>query len=783
MLDDNSARELQEQIRRIERTAKIGSWEFNLSTNELSWSPGHYEIFEVSKDTPEGRLFEIYTSRVHPGDLEQMREIIEGAKVGQGDFKYDHRVVLDEGRRIKYVQGVGELKQLESGERVLVGTCRDVTEIVLSQKEALEKGAYYQLAIEGANLGAWDWNLEDNTVIFDERWTEMLGLDVKKVEMTLETWESRVHPDDLEDCYADMKRYLDGEVDFYENVHRMKHADGHWVYILDRGRYSAFNDDGKPIRFTGTHLDITKEKVKEIELAESLSFIESLFQSSTDGFLVVDHKTRKVSKVNEAFLKLWRIPKELQRSKDDEKLLGFVVDQLADPGAFVRLVEKLYLEPEANSSDEIEFKDGRVFDRKSFPLMSNGETIARIWSFRDITDEKLKAIILEQERMRSAHQSKLASIGELAAGVGHEINNPLAIAKGYVSSVVRKAKIGKPLESQEVLKLLDKTCIAIERIEKIVSGLKTFSRSDQPEFANFSPEKALVESFNLVKSIYWQDGIEVVLDTETEVSDFEIYGNTGHFQQIVMNLLSNAKDAVSRADQPKIEMKIEKIREQVGITISDNGCGIPDKIKNRIFDPFFSTKGANEGTGLGLALSHNFVKEMNGNIEIHSSASKGTSFLLRFPVAGVAEEAQTVESEAHADFSGLRALIIDDEVDMLDVMSDVLELYGVKSLTASSGQEALRILREENARIDVILSDVKMPGMNGFEVLQSVYEMELSKPPKLILMTGGIGKEDEGLLSDFSNLINGYLGKPASDAEIRRVLSECFPEVLAKSVS
>lgn len=113
------------------------------------------------------------------------------------------------------------------------------------------------LALEGANLGIWDWDLRDNSVQFDRRWCEMLGLDHATTPMVLETWSARVHPDDIAGCYRDITAHLDGTASRYQNTHRMRHADGSWRYILDRGRISGRDEDGRPIRFTGTHLEIT----------------------------------------------------------------------------------------------------------------------------------------------------------------------------------------------------------------------------------------------------------------------------------------------------------------------------------------------------------------------------------------------------------------------------------------------------------------------------------------------------------------------------------------------
>ncbi|WP_158514920.1 PAS domain-containing protein [Gemmatimonas phototrophica] len=124
----------------------------------------------------------------------------------------------------------------------------------LSTAQLLER---LDLALEGANLGIWDWDLRDNSVQFDRRWCEMLGLDHATTPMVLDTWSARAHPDDLDGCYRDIRAHLDGHSPRYQNVHRMRHADGRWLYILDRGRIAGRDEQGRPIRFTGTHLDIT----------------------------------------------------------------------------------------------------------------------------------------------------------------------------------------------------------------------------------------------------------------------------------------------------------------------------------------------------------------------------------------------------------------------------------------------------------------------------------------------------------------------------------------------
>lgn len=133
------------------------------------------------------------------------------------------------------------------------------------------------LALEGANLGIWDWDLRDNSVQFDRRWCEMLGLDHATTPMVLETWSSRVHPEDIDACYREVTAHVEGRTTRYENVHRIRHADGSWRHILDRGRISGRDEDGRPIRFTGTHFEVTEmERARERLRLEEESRVATL---------------------------------------------------------------------------------------------------------------------------------------------------------------------------------------------------------------------------------------------------------------------------------------------------------------------------------------------------------------------------------------------------------------------------------------------------------------------------------------------------------------------------
>ena len=157
-----------------------------------------------------------------------------------------------------------------------LATAVEVDAQLATEAALAEKSTRLELVLEGTRLGMWDWNPQTGEVAFNERWAEMLGHTLEEIPFTLEAWESRVHPDDLASCYADITAHLEGRTNFYENVHRMRHANGEWVHILDRGRVMEWDAEGKPTRFTGTHTNITAQKLAELEAREA-SRAKSLF--------------------------------------------------------------------------------------------------------------------------------------------------------------------------------------------------------------------------------------------------------------------------------------------------------------------------------------------------------------------------------------------------------------------------------------------------------------------------------------------------------------------------
>lgn len=191
----------------------------------------------------------------------------------------DYRL-LDSQGRYHWIEDRTYIDRDEQGTAIqMIGCLQIVDDRHQAESLIQENSERLALVLEGTRLGMWDWYPQTNDVVFDQRWAQMLGLRLEDLEMVLDDWSSRVHPDDMDSCMADITAHMEGKVDFYENLHRMKHSNGNWVYILDRGRIVERDAQGNPLRFTGTHTDVTALKKAEIAARDALSARDRFFSA------------------------------------------------------------------------------------------------------------------------------------------------------------------------------------------------------------------------------------------------------------------------------------------------------------------------------------------------------------------------------------------------------------------------------------------------------------------------------------------------------------------------
>ncbi|MDZ4663076.1 MAG: ATP-binding protein [Pseudomonadota bacterium] len=359
-----------------------------------------------------------------------------------------------------------------------------------------------------------------------------------------------------------------------------------------------------------------------------LAFTDSILEASTDGILVVDHKSGKIIRNNQRLLSMWNISEELSEQKDDPKIIGYVLGQLAEPGQFFELVKGLHSSPEIVSYDALVFRDGRIFNCYSVPLTLETTIIARVWFFRDMTEAVVREKQIDEQRAQLVNASKMSSLGEMSGGIAHEINNPLAIIQGKASHLIRLIH-GNKFTLENGIVQLESIFSESERIAKIVRGLVAFSRNgDKDPFASVDLSDLFKDVFSLCSERFKNYSVELVLNSFPKTL---VEGRATQIAQVLSNLLNNSFDAVSSLPEKWVRIDIKSSNERVQISVTDSGYGIQPHIVDKLMQPFFTTKEIGKGTGLGLSISKGIIEDHQGSLRYDSTSSR-TRFVIELPL-------------------------------------------------------------------------------------------------------------------------------------------------------
>ncbi|MGE0019503.1 MAG: PAS domain S-box protein [Draconibacterium sp.] len=289
--------ELLNKLNEAQHNAKIGSWEWDLATGHVWWSDELYRIFELEPDkfTPG---VEANSRYVHPDDNEAYHKEVARVIQKKEELNYDLRIVSGNGN-LKYCNSRAILHYDVSENPVrMSGTFSDITERKLAETSLAVERQRLASIIDGTRAGTWEWNLQTNDTIFNEIWATMLGYSLEELSpVSLETWKKLTHPDDLKRSISILDKYFNGEVDFYECEIRMKHKNGEWKWILDRGRITSFDKNGNPLLMHGTHKDITERKQTEEALRKSEVRFRIAQEFSPDGFTILHPLRNKKNEI------------------------------------------------------------------------------------------------------------------------------------------------------------------------------------------------------------------------------------------------------------------------------------------------------------------------------------------------------------------------------------------------------------------------------------------------------------------------------------------------------
>jgi len=343
--------------------------------------------------------------------------------------------------------------------------------------------------------------------------------------------------------------------------------------------------------------------------------------------------------------------------------------------------------------------------------VDRGTVAGVVFTFRDATVRQV-----QEEQIRQG--SKMQAVGRLAGGIAHDFNNLLFVILGYTEELIRTSAT-----SDHALKALNEIRKAGETAARITEQLLKFSRSESVDKRDICVNESVRDSEEMLRRIA---GPAVKLDIRLDDRLARVRADRGYLKQILLNLVVNARDAMSEGGRITIQTSggyLPGSREAcVTLSVADTGCGMTSGVAEHLFEPFFTTKPMGKGTGLGLAIVHSIVADLGGAIQVVSEPGKGATFSVHIPVAApaiaelVARDAGSVSEEREQ----ATVLLVEDELLVRQLLRSYLADSGCRVLVAENGIEAIRMVTEWEERIDLLITDMVMPRVNGFDVARAV---------------------------------------------------------------
>ena len=664
------------------------------------------------------------------------------------------RGIFDEAGQLREVQAIG----------------RDITAQRTAEKALRESEQRLSLALQCAQMGVWDWDLPSGRVIFDQRWCEMLGYEIADIKQHVSSWESMVHPEDMPKVMAVLNEHLEGRTPHYETEHHVRTKDGTWKWILDSGAVVERDENGRPIRAIGAHLDIHDRRRASAEIESWKNRYEAAIMASNRVMYDWNTRTGKITVAGALDRMLGCTPAEMSSLEqwtsrvhpDDLKHFREAVNRVIDEG-------DVFLQ-----EYRMRRNDGTYIDTEDHGYYftdAEGERVRMVGFLSDITERKSA----ERQRLKTeaefAQKQKMEAIGHLAAGIAHDFSNLLTAIQGHLALAYRGIQQDHP--ARRSLKMVEQAAQQGVEMTRSITG-----------FIHKSPGNISPCNLNIIASDSLKmfrhllpHSVEMVLDLPQDNIPWTMASRT-QLQQVAMNLILNARDAMPEGGTltirvrsvprqiasrwPRIGTKIDNdfdaalsedsanlsVDQRVAVlSVEDSGCGMDQHVLAHIFEPFFSTKDRQNGTGLGMVMVHGVVEESGGWVNVASVPGKGSRIDIILSQCEPAQETPQHTSVAPRQIPPHRPrhiVLLHQQNFVGEIMATTLESSGYVVVLAKDPETMLLLTSEHRDELAAIVVDCELlPETDDESPSLFLYMDQLPKAPLIALTANAAQFMDE----------------------------------------
>ncbi len=616
------------------------------------------------------------------------------------------------------VEVYGSLTQL-NGRPAALGNLIDITERNFAKAALRQSEELFQRAFEDTNLAMVLTDIDNHFIRINRAFARMFGY--APDEMLGMTMAQITHPDDLQESYDRRQSLLAGKANFFQMEKRYIHRDGRILWGLTN--VSLVRDSAaRPAIYFGQVQDITERRRLQAERDDLLARLQLQIKRMPLAYLLFDAKFC-LTDWNPAATNIFGYRKEEVSGMGPpfEKL----VPAHTRPHVNTVLDRLRAGDMAAHSVNENLTKDGRTITCQWFntPLVTpDGRFDGLVSLVQDVTEHKRMEAQLRQAQ-------KMEAIGALAGGVAHDFNNLLTVINGYSEVVLDDLGLAAP--ARDMVREIHR---AGDRASTLTRQLLAFSRKQvlSPQVVDLN---ALVRE--MAKMLRRLIGENIALTTALTFDLAQIRADPGQIEQVVMNPVVNARDAMPNGGKLTIETENAKLTDEycrrhvdirpgryARLAVTDTGIGMDEATRTRIFEPFFTTKEAGKGTGLGLSTVHGIVRQSGGHVEVYSQLGRGTTFKIYLPALAVEKSAPPPASVVLDVPRGTETVMLAEDDDSIRMLARIaLQSSGYSLLEAANGHNALKVAAAHSTQIHLLVTDVIMPGMSGRELADQLRQM------------------------------------------------------------